>query len=75
MPRRDARGPGCGISEEHLAHVLDHARVSDLDASSSLVLHEYPRDPPVLKIQRRVNFGTGRKFGMDVAKKLGGHEQ
>ena len=31
----------------------------------------HPRDPPVLKIVRRVNFGTGRKFGMDVAKRYG----
>ena len=31
----------------------------------------YPRDPPVLKILRRVNFGTGRKFGTDVAKRYG----
>ena len=31
----------------------------------------YPRDPPVLKIVRRVNFGTGRKFGTDVAKCYG----
>ena len=29
------------------------------------------RDPPVLKILRRVNFGTGRKFGTDVAKRYG----
>ena len=29
----------------------------------------YPRDPPVLKILRRGNFGTGRKFGTDVAKR------
>ena len=27
-----------------------------------------PRDPPVLKILRRVNFGTGRRFGTEVAK-------
>ena len=31
----------------------------------------YPRDPPVLNIVRRVNFGTGRKFGTDVAKRYG----
>ena len=29
------------------------------------------RDPPVLKILRRVNFGTGRKFGTDAAKRYG----
>ena len=29
------------------------------------------RDPPVLKILRRVKFGTGRKFGTDVAKRYG----
>ena len=28
-------------------------------------------DPPVLKILRRVNFGTGRKFGADAAKRYG----
>ena len=28
-----------------------------------------PKDPPVLKIVRRVNFGTGRKFGTDVTKR------
>ena len=26
-----------------------------------------PRDPPVLKMLRRVSFGTGRKFGTDIA--------
>ena len=31
----------------------------------------YPRDPPVLKLLRRVTFGTGRKFGTDVAKRYG----
>ena len=30
-----------------------------------------PRDPPVLKILRRVNFGTGSRFGTDVAKRYG----
>ena len=30
-----------------------------------------PRDPPVLKLLRRVNFGTGRNFGTDVAKHYG----
>ena len=30
-----------------------------------------PREPPVLKILRRVNFGTGSKFGTDVAKRYG----
>ena len=30
-----------------------------------------PKDPSVLKIVRRVNFGTGSKFGTDVAKRYG----
>ena len=30
-----------------------------------------PRDPAVLKILRSVNFGTGRKFGTDAAKRYG----
>ena len=30
-----------------------------------------PRDPPVLKRLRKVNFGTGSKFGRDVAKRYG----
>ena len=30
-----------------------------------------PRDPPLLKILRRVNFGAGRKFGTEVAKRYG----
>ena len=30
-----------------------------------------PRDPPVLKILQTVNFGTGREFGTDVAKRYG----
>ena len=30
-----------------------------------------PKDPPVLKILRRVNFGMGRKFGTDAAKRYG----
>ena len=32
---------------------------------------KYKRDPPVLKILRRVNFGTRRNFGTDVAKRYG----
>ena len=33
----------------------------------------YPklRDPPGLKILRRANFGTGRKFGTDITKRYG----
>ena len=31
----------------------------------------YPRDPAVPKILRRVNFGTGRKFDTDAAKRYG----
>ena len=31
----------------------------------------YPSDPPILKILRRVTFGTGSKFGTDVAKRYG----
>ena len=34
------------------------------------ILEHFARDPPVLKILRRVNFGTGSKFGTDVAKTL-----
>ena len=34
-------------------------------------LLNYPRDPPVLKILRRVNFGTKKKFGTDDAKRYG----
>ena len=30
-----------------------------------------PRDPLMLKILRRVNFGTGRKFGTDVRNRYG----
>ena len=30
-----------------------------------------PRDPPVLKILRRVNFGAGSKFSTDAAKRYG----
>ena len=30
-----------------------------------------PRHPAVLKILRSVNFGTGRKFGTDAAKRYG----
>ena len=30
-----------------------------------------PKGPSVLKILRRVNFGTGSKFGTDVAKRYG----
>ena len=33
--------------------------------------HPNPKDPSVLKIVRRVNFGTGIKFGTDVAKRYG----
>ena len=33
--------------------------------------HPLARDPPVLQILRRVSFGTGRKFGADVAKRYG----
>ena len=36
-----------------------------------LLKHYYPKDPFVLKIERRVNFGTGSKFGTDVAKRNG----
>ena len=31
----------------------------------------YPRDPPVLKILRRVNFGIGSRFGTDAGKRYG----
>ena len=31
----------------------------------------HPEDPPVLKILRRVNFGTESKFGTDAAKRYG----
>ena len=30
-----------------------------------------PKDPSVVKIVRRGNFGTGSKFGTDVAKRYG----
>ena len=33
--------------------------------------HSFPRDPSILKILRTVNFGTGRKFGAEVAKRYG----
>ena len=45
---------------------LDRPGHTPLSAGNS-----FPRDPPVLKILRRVNFGTGRKFGTDVAKRYG----
>ena len=38
---------------------------------SETVAADSPRGPPVLKILRRVNFGTGRKFGTDAAKRYG----
>ena len=34
-----------------------------------------PKDPSVLKTVRRVNFGTGTKFGTDVAKRYGNSSQ
>ena len=30
-----------------------------------------PKDPPVLKVLRRVNFGTGTKFTTAIAKRYG----
>ena len=37
----------------------------------SLCSKAQPRDPPILKLLRRRNFGTGRKFGADVGKRYG----
>ena len=36
---------------------------------AAIVFLTYPRDPSVLKLLRRVNFGTGSKFGTEVAKR------
>ena len=42
-----------------------------LHEPGSYILAGNPKDPSVLKIVRRVNFGTGSKFGTDVAKRYG----
>ena len=36
------------------------------------ISHAYTRDPPILNILWRVNFGTGKNFGTEVAKHYGG---
>ena len=58
------------------AQILFYCRlaVSDRGAPWHFPILGYPRDPPVLKVLRRVNnfnFGTGSKFGTDVAKRYG----
>ena len=40
-------------------------------AADFLGILGFPRDPPVLNILLGVNFGAGRKFGTDVAKRYG----
>ena len=53
------------ISQWHLLQVVLLVR------QGSFLVTLTQGTPPVLKIVRRVNFGTGRKFGMDVAKRYG----
>ena len=50
-----------GVASQEKINFLSRWRVENGD----------PRDPPVLKILRRVNVGAGRKFGTDVAKRYG----
>ena len=47
------------------------ARIPLTKITRMILGQDNPRDPPVLKIPRRVNFGMGRKFGRDVAKRYG----
>ena len=55
----------------HLCRWPQRLQVWTNGPESSSKVSPHPRDPPVLKILRRVNFGTGTKFGTDVAKRYG----
>ena len=50
---------------------MENLRTEVKENQGHLGVDYYPRDPPVLKTLRRVNFGTGRAFGTDVAKGYG----
>ena len=56
-----------GTIHVHTGNHENHKR----QKGCALELFRHPTDPPVLKILRRVNFGTGSKFGTDAAKRYG----
>ena len=49
----------------------NYVSLSVMPFGRPVLCREYPRDPPIRKLIRRVNFGTGGKFGTEVAKRYG----
>ena len=65
---RDPQAPQ-KLRRRHLTNRGHRKYGNELETLNCFCLCAFPRDPPVLKILRRVNFGTGSIFGTGAAKR------
>ena len=72
-PRKNKIRESLGVGVGALKRINSRRQTWFADFCSLFWRFSFPHsgDPPVLKIQRRVNFGTGSKFGTEVAKRYG----
>ena len=80
LPRNDDQhegtfrcSPGTETGTRVPSHVLPEGKPErgHIRQNHPFTKPPFPKSPPVLKILWRVNFGTGSKFGTDVARRYG----